>query len=218
MEKKKKSVTEHYDDDSIILRTGVLVFDLMLLNVMWFICSLPVVTIGVSTTALNYTCLKINRDEGDSLIGMFFHSLKQNFKQALFLGTGMVALLIVLFAALIQALGYANAGHTLGIFLSIACVLLLFGWLLMFVYLFMVLARFDNTFFRTIVNSVYIAFKNPDASLKVFMITTAFLILIPVIFWSYIPYLFPMFIFFGVPVTAYLNARIFNKTFDKYIK
>ena len=29
--------------------------DLMLLNLMWIVCSLPIVTVGASTTALVYT-------------------------------------------------------------------------------------------------------------------------------------------------------------------
>ena len=34
-----------------------------LLNILWFICSLPIFTIGASTTALYYACLKVIRDE-----------------------------------------------------------------------------------------------------------------------------------------------------------
>ena len=52
------------------------------LNLLWMVCSLPIFTIGASTTALYYACLKIVRDEGYDAAGMFFHSFKQNFKQA----------------------------------------------------------------------------------------------------------------------------------------
>ena len=52
------------------------------LNLLWMVCSLPIFTIGASTTALYYACLKIVRDEGFDAAGMFFHSFKQNFKQA----------------------------------------------------------------------------------------------------------------------------------------
>ncbi len=52
------------------------------LNLLWMICSLPIITIGASTTALYYACLKIVRDEDFDAGRMFFHSFKQNFKQA----------------------------------------------------------------------------------------------------------------------------------------
>ena len=53
-----------------------------LLNVLWFICSIPIVTIGASTTALYYVCLKIVRGEEQYVIPMFFRSFKENFRQA----------------------------------------------------------------------------------------------------------------------------------------
>ena len=52
------------------------------LNVLWFICCLPIVTIGASTTALYYTSFKIAKNEGSYITTMFFRSFKQNFKQA----------------------------------------------------------------------------------------------------------------------------------------
>ena len=52
------------------------------LNLLWFVCSLPVVTIGVATTALYYTSLKVIRGEESSLTQQFFHSFRENFKQA----------------------------------------------------------------------------------------------------------------------------------------
>lgn len=52
------------------------------LNVLWFICSLPIITIGASTTALYYTSLKIIRGEESYAGRLFFRSFKENFKQA----------------------------------------------------------------------------------------------------------------------------------------
>ena len=52
------------------------------LNLLWFVCSLPVVTIGASTTALYYAALKIVRDEDTHVGAMFFRSFRENFKQA----------------------------------------------------------------------------------------------------------------------------------------
>ena len=52
------------------------------LNFMWFICCLPVFTIGAATTALYYTSFKIAKDEGSFITTMFFRSFRQNFKQA----------------------------------------------------------------------------------------------------------------------------------------
>ena len=50
--------------------------DFMLLNVLWIICSLPIVTIGVSTSAYYYCMMKIVRDSDSGILAMFFHSFK----------------------------------------------------------------------------------------------------------------------------------------------
>ena len=53
------------------------------LNILWFICSIPIFTIGASTTALYYTCLKIVRNEEGNVTKTFFKSFKENFRQAI---------------------------------------------------------------------------------------------------------------------------------------
>ena len=52
------------------------------LNILWFICCLPVFTVGASTTALFYVTLKIARNEEGAVTRAFFHSFKENFRQA----------------------------------------------------------------------------------------------------------------------------------------
>ena len=52
------------------------------LNILWFICIIPIFTIGASTTALYYTCLKIVRNEEGNVTKTFFKSFKENFRQA----------------------------------------------------------------------------------------------------------------------------------------
>ena len=64
------------------------------LNLLWFVCSIPIVTIGASTTALYYASLKVVRDEDSHVAALFFRSFRQNFKQAtvlwlILLGAGL---------------------------------------------------------------------------------------------------------------------------------
>ena len=46
------------------------------LNLLWFICSLPIFTIGASTTALYYTSLKIVRGEESYVGPTFFRAFR----------------------------------------------------------------------------------------------------------------------------------------------
>ena len=56
--------------------------DVLILNVLWIICSIPLVTMGASTTAVYYVTLKLVRDEEGPIIRSFFKSFKENLKQA----------------------------------------------------------------------------------------------------------------------------------------
>ena len=65
------------------------------LNLLWFICSLPIVTIGASTTALYSVMLKVADDDDSRTTTRFFKAFKENFPQAtrlwlLMLGVGII--------------------------------------------------------------------------------------------------------------------------------
>ena len=61
------------------------------LNLLWFLCSIPIVTIGASTAALYYTSFKIIREEDNHAGAMFFRAFRDNFKQATVLWLIMLA-------------------------------------------------------------------------------------------------------------------------------
>lgn len=206
-------------EENILFDKFILLFNLMMLNVMWFICSIPIVTIGASSAALNYTCIKLRRNEGDSIVKMFFHSFAMNVRQGMVLGTGMLAILIILFAGLIQVLGSVNAGHSISVIFAVILVFLIFVWIVVYTYLFMVLSRFDNSMFRTIVNSIYFIAQDFFRTLKVLGIECFGIVIIPMFLLRYMPYLFPVMIFIGVPLLTYITAGIFNdEVFANYIK
>lgn len=70
-----------FDLDNVVWRTIDKIGKIFLLNLLWLICSLPVFTIGASTTALMYTSMKLSDNEG-YWHQNFFSSFKENFKQA----------------------------------------------------------------------------------------------------------------------------------------
>lgn len=65
--------------------------DLIILNVLWFVCSIPIFTIGASTTAVYYVTLKLARNDDGYTIRSFFKSFKENFKQATIIWLIMLA-------------------------------------------------------------------------------------------------------------------------------
>ena len=70
--------------------------DLVLLNLLWLICCIPVFTAGAATTAVYYVTLKLVRDDDGSTIKSFFHSFTQNFKQATVMSAVFGAMTLIL--------------------------------------------------------------------------------------------------------------------------
>ena len=98
------------------------VADLMILSILWLICSLPIVTIGASTSALYYSTLKIARKEDTYPTRMFFHSFKQNLKQGI--GLTLIFLLVTVFLFFDIQIVTAMGGQTGKVFTIIIIVLL----------------------------------------------------------------------------------------------
>lgn len=68
--------------DNIIVRGLFRICDLLLLNILWIICSIPVITIGASTTALYSVTLKMVVSEEGYIVRDFRKAFVENFKQS----------------------------------------------------------------------------------------------------------------------------------------
>ena len=75
--------------------------DILLLSALWFICCVPLITIGAATTALYYSCVKAVRRDKGYLIRNFFHSFKLNFIPATLLWLTFLILGILLYSCFI---------------------------------------------------------------------------------------------------------------------
>lgn len=114
------------------------------LNLLWFICCIPIVTIGASTTALYYVTLKIVKNEESGLTKAFFRSFKENFKQ------GTIIWLILLAAGIILGIdGYVlyhmrfeNIFWTL---ITAVFILAATAYAIICLYIFPLLSRFANS-------------------------------------------------------------------------
>ena len=71
--------------------------DLMILNAMALIFSVPIITIGASWTALYYCTVKIVRKEDTYVWKEFWNSFKSNFKQATIIWLILIPFLAILF-------------------------------------------------------------------------------------------------------------------------
>ena len=70
-----------FDPDSPIMRFLTQAAELAWLNILWVVCSLPVVTFGASTAALCSAVRNMIRDRGRWNAVAFFRAFLDNFKK-----------------------------------------------------------------------------------------------------------------------------------------
>lgn len=69
--------------DGLFAKYGGKLWDLIWLNILTLICSIPLVTSGAAVTAMHYVELKILRNEEYGITAAYFRSFKMNLKQGL---------------------------------------------------------------------------------------------------------------------------------------
>ena len=128
--------------------------DVVLLNLTWLLCCVPVATIGASTTALFYVARKICLDEDYRVWHDFFHSFRANWKQATGLWLVLLAGLAVaasnLWIGLHTVSGLGNLCRGVGI-------VLLLVWLMAEGFAFPLLARYTYQLRRLVMDALRLA-------------------------------------------------------------
>lgn len=114
------------------------------LTILWFLCCLPVITAGASTTALFYVTLKITKNEEGRLTAAFFHSFRKNFKQAtaIWLILLVVGIILGIDGYVFYHMRFHNVLWTIG---TAAFIVALAAYLIILMYIFPLLSRFENT-------------------------------------------------------------------------
>ena len=133
-------------------------FDLMLLNILWVVCSLPVITIGPATSALYSLMLKVARGEPAATFSAYFKAFRDNFKQSLVLGLFALAGAAVIAVDFLYGFSCEGTEKTLFHIVSGVGAAI---WLTYFVYVFPLEAKYNNTVKGHIKNAFLLAFVKP---------------------------------------------------------
>lgn len=128
------------------------------LNILWFVCCLPVFTVGVSTTALFYVTLKIAKNEEGAVTRAFFRSFKENFRQATIVWLILLAVgvLLGIDGYIFYHMRFENVLWILGTAVFMVAVA---AYAIVLMYIFPLMARFDNTIWAMFKNSLMIGMR-----------------------------------------------------------
>ena len=199
-----------FSDSNPIIRGLAKLADLMWLNFLYILISIPIFTIGAATAALYSVTMKVVADEESYITKDFFKAFKNNFKQATILWI-ICGLLLSLFGytfyiLMISGLSYAHVA--MGI-MGIPIILIAFTLL----YAFPIMSKFENTTLNTAMNSLLISLaKFPMTVLMLVFSAIPILLVLNSIKWV------PLLILCGFSLVAYVNGSFMNRFFDKIIE
>lgn len=198
--------------DNPLMQTLSKIADLMILNVTFIICCLPVFTIGAALTGLSYVSLKMAENKEGYIFKGFLKSFKQNFKQA------TVIWLIMLAVGLILGADFYILSASSGTFITTVRVLLVitaFIYLMIMLYVFPTLARFYNSTKNTLRNAFLMSIADFPRTLIMLVITVGS-VLITLYNGYTLAYGILIWILGGFALISYLNSFFLKKVFAKY--
>lgn len=188
------------------------IIDLLLLNILFVVTSLPLFTLGASLCALSSTSQKMVRNEESYIAKNYFHSFRINFLQ------GTLSFISFSFAFVILFLNLFISLRSKGIFFSILRTLsftFMLALYLCFLYYFPILARFHFSCRQVLTHIPHMIVSYPVYSFLLIATT------VPLIFFTVYSYqtaiaLLLIMCTIGASLFSYIESIIFRNIFDNY--
>jgi uncharacterized membrane protein YesL len=207
-------VASFFSADSALMRSLGTLADVMVLNLIFIATSLPVVTLGASLTALNFTAMRIATGECNSVAGDYFRSFRQNFRQATVVALVLAAIAAVLAAWYVVVTNLAFGAVAELILLAIWYVVA-FNFAALLVFVFPYLASFEGSTREVLRNARLLSWKHPFTGLAAMGII-ALSVAVTVFYPQFTAYGLLWFLV-GFAGLATINGRLFAGIFSRYI-
>ena len=179
-------------------------FDLMVLNILWLLCCLPVFTFGPASSALARVMITLVRGGSEAVAKNYFIAFRRDFGRAVVLGLiGLLGLAIAV-SDILFAVSLSGGMKILFLIVAVLVSSLVFSYL---AYIFALHAFFENSIAGQIRNALSLAAASPMDTLAIwlcFAVPVAAILLLPRIVLVYIGFLY---ILFGVSCPAYFAAK-----------
>lgn len=199
-----------FDMDNIFFRFMGRVADIIILNMLFLLTSIPIVTIGSSYTALYYFSLKAVANEEGYLWKSYWKSFKLNFKQGFIMEVIFALIAWILYVDIRYLYQMGIVGNSFGwklLFFAVIGITVLV--IIMFIYAFPLLSRFDNKTSAILKNALFMGLRHLTQTVPLLLLAAVAVFAA----WA----LFPLSIFFIVPTWVYLSSILLNKVIDRYI-
>lgn len=197
-----------FNYDGPVMSAMSRIADLIILNILTVLCCIPIITAGAALTALHYMTIKMVRKEECYIVRGYFKSFKQNFRQATIIWLILLVAMFIIWGDFF----ILNSGIiSLPKAFSVIIMAVGFLFMMMVIYTFPVLARFDNTIRNTLKNAFFMSILNLPRTLLVIVIYV-----LPFVILLTAPILMPIIFLGGLSISVYLASYMFVKIFKKF--
>lgn len=186
--------------------------DIVILNFLFIIFSIPIITIGASSSALYTVSLKKTNEENISVFKEFMRSFKSNFKISTlaWIFTIILASMLFLDFYISNLISIKFIGVGLKFISTLVSILLIFN----ITYLFPMISKFENTLKNTIINSTIISIQYLPYTIIMSIFNVLWIVLLFSL-WNSYHYILFFYIIMGFGIVSYINSIILNRIFLK---
>ncbi len=196
-----------FNSENPVMRFLARLVDLVILNVITILYSLPLITAGGALTAMNYVLLHLYREDESYVIRMFRKSFRENFRQGIPEGLLVLAAAAITVVDMMALHGSESRTATLMMIVITVIAVMIF---VTSVYMFALQSRYENTVGQTILNAARLAVT--------YLPRTAGMAVIWLIWIMILVFLYKaaslFFLIFGLTLPGYLCTMLYNRVFE----
>ena len=178
--------------------------DLLVVNLLWLITSLPIVTLGAASSAAYGVLLRYVREGGVPIGKTYFKCFRENFLQATALWFLTIGMALVVYVDWQFAGSVAGVMHTVYLALSLV---LCGGILVMLTVAIPIQAYYRNSLGNIIKNAFLMALCAPGWTLLIWAIWGAVVLIVLVVPYETVITLGSLFLMWGFSFPAWLGSR-----------
>lgn len=188
--------------------------DIVILNLLYIICCLPVFTVGAATSALYYQVMKMSKNEESYTFRGFFKAFRENFRKATL--AWLILLVIGVLLALDLYLAPTLGSQALVSGFRVICSAAALLWLITFSYVFPLFSKFENTVKNTLQNAILMGIRHLPFTLVILLVNASPVLAI-VFLTQYFGIELLLLLLFWFSGAAYINGLLFHHIFAAYI-
>lgn len=197
-----------FDLESNFMQLLSSIADLVIVNVLFIICSIPLFTMGAAFSAMHYVLLKMVNQEDSHIIRTFFEAFRQNFKRA----TPPWLVFFVISAVIAADVEFMIRGEVTIPQISLIVFGVLYALMFMvMIYALPMISRYENSTKQILKNSLFIGMLNLPKSIGMVLMYVA-----PIVLWYFSGKTIIFLLLLGFSGPAYCNSRVLKELYEKY--